>query len=105
MITGEGVVGWAMSDRITRQLAFDALTMALAHRQPAHGRSSNQGVYGLGASSEPPPPLASIEILAEMMSGPARNRTANPLIKSPLENTTTADHRELPLGISEDYEP
>jgi transposase InsO family protein len=31
------VVGWAMSDRITRQLTLDALTMALTHRQPAHG--------------------------------------------------------------------
>ena len=31
------VVGWAMSARITRQLALDALTMALTHRQPAHG--------------------------------------------------------------------
>jgi transposase InsO family protein len=31
------VVGWAMSDRITRQLVLDALTMALTHRQPAPG--------------------------------------------------------------------
>jgi putative transposase len=31
------VVGWATSARITRQLALDALTMALARRQPARG--------------------------------------------------------------------
>jgi transposase InsO family protein len=31
------VVGWAMSERLTRHLALDALTMALTHRQPAHG--------------------------------------------------------------------
>jgi transposase InsO family protein len=31
------VVGWALHDRITRQLALDALTMALRHRQPPPG--------------------------------------------------------------------
>jgi transposase InsO family protein len=31
------VVGWAMCDRMTRQLTLDALTMALTHRQPARG--------------------------------------------------------------------
>jgi putative transposase len=31
------VVGWAASARITRQLALDALTMALARRQPPRG--------------------------------------------------------------------
>jgi putative transposase len=31
------IVGWAMSERMTRQLALDALTMALTHRQPAPG--------------------------------------------------------------------
>ena len=31
------VVGWAVHDRITRQLALDALTMALHHRQPPPG--------------------------------------------------------------------
>jgi putative transposase len=31
------VVGWSMSDRITRQLTLDALTMALAARTPAVG--------------------------------------------------------------------
>jgi len=31
------VVGWAMSERMTRQLALDALTMALTHRGPAPG--------------------------------------------------------------------
>jgi transposase InsO family protein len=31
------IVGWAMSDRLTRQLALDALGMALARRQPAPG--------------------------------------------------------------------
>ncbi len=31
------VVGWAMSARIDRQLALDALGMALAHRQPPRG--------------------------------------------------------------------
>lgn len=31
------VVGWAMSERMTRQLTLDALTMALTHRQPVRG--------------------------------------------------------------------
>lgn len=31
------VVGWAMSDRINRQLALDALDMALKHRSPPRG--------------------------------------------------------------------
>ena len=31
------VVGWALHDRITRQLALDALAMALRHRQPRPG--------------------------------------------------------------------
>jgi transposase InsO family protein len=31
------VVGWAMSERMTRQLTLDALTMALTHRRPARG--------------------------------------------------------------------
>jgi putative transposase len=31
------VVGWAMSDRVTRKLAITALTMALSRRQPPRG--------------------------------------------------------------------
>ena len=31
------VVGWAMSERITRNLTLDALDMALIRRRPAHG--------------------------------------------------------------------
>jgi putative transposase len=31
------IVGWSMSERIDRQLAIDALQMALAHRQPPRG--------------------------------------------------------------------
>jgi putative transposase len=31
------VVGWALRNRITRELAVEALTMALAHRQPGPG--------------------------------------------------------------------
>ncbi len=31
------VVGWALRTRITRELAVEALTMALAHRQPSPG--------------------------------------------------------------------
>jgi transposase InsO family protein len=31
------VIGWALHDRITRQLAVDALTMALGHRKPSPG--------------------------------------------------------------------
>lgn len=31
------VVGWSMSDRITRQLTLDALEMALLRRRPPHG--------------------------------------------------------------------
>lgn len=34
------VVGWAMSERMTRQLTLDALTMALTHRRPARGVSA-----------------------------------------------------------------
>ena len=41
----------------------------------------------------------------EMTSGPARNRTANPLIKSSLGDTTTAGHDLPPPGILDDYEP
>ncbi len=32
-----GIVGWAMSDRITQQLTLDALRMALARRRPREG--------------------------------------------------------------------
>ena len=32
-----GIVGWAMSERITRQLTLDALGMALARRRPPPG--------------------------------------------------------------------
>jgi len=32
-----GIVGWAMSDRITQQLTLDALGMALARRRPREG--------------------------------------------------------------------
>ena len=56
---------------------------------------------GIGTSAA----IVSVELLEGMASGPARNRTANPLIKSPLEDTTTADHDGPPPGISEDYEP
>lgn len=31
------IVGWAMSDRITRQLTLDALGLALARRRPPRG--------------------------------------------------------------------
>jgi len=31
------IVGWSMSEQITRQLALDALTMALSRRQPTRG--------------------------------------------------------------------
>src|SRR5437773_1503 len=34
---GRRVVGWALRNRITRELAVEALTMALAHRQPDPG--------------------------------------------------------------------
>jgi len=59
---------------------------------------------GTTAVSETPPPNGSIEILGEMTNGPARNRTANPLIKSPLGDTTTTDHGGPPPAISEEYE-
>ena len=42
------IVGWAMSDRLTRQLALDALGMALARRQPFPGllHYSDRGSQG-----------------------------------------------------------
>src|SRR4030095_9329159 len=45
------VVGWALHDRITRQLALDALAMALRHRQPRPGlvhHSDRGGQYASG---------------------------------------------------------
>ena len=36
-LCSRGIVGWAMSDRITRQLTLDALGMALARRRPPPG--------------------------------------------------------------------
>ena len=36
-LCSRAIVGWAMSDRITRQLTLDALGMALARRQPPRG--------------------------------------------------------------------
>jgi hypothetical protein len=43
--------------------------------------------------------------VAEMTSGPARNRTANPLIKNSLEDTTTTGYDGLPPGISKEDDP
>ena len=42
------VVGWALRNRITRELAVEALTMALAHRQPDPGlvHHSDRGSQG-----------------------------------------------------------
>jgi hypothetical protein len=39
------------------------------------------------------------EMLEEIESGPARNRTTNPLTKSPLADEATAGHDGLPLEI------
>jgi transposase InsO family protein len=36
-LCSRGIVGWAMSERITRQLPLDALGMALARRRPSPG--------------------------------------------------------------------
>jgi transposase InsO family protein len=36
-LCSRGIVGWAMSERITRQLTLDALGMALARRRPSPG--------------------------------------------------------------------
>jgi len=43
-----GIVGWAMSDRITQQLTLDALGMALARRRPRAGllHHSDRGSQG-----------------------------------------------------------
>jgi hypothetical protein len=43
--------------------------------------------HGTPAVSEATPPIGSVEIL-EMTSGPARNRTANPLIKRAAQGAT-----------------
>mgnify|MGYP003296217482 CR=1 FL=1 len=47
-----GIVGWAMSDRITRQLTLDALGMALARRQPAPGLLHHSDQGGTYASED-----------------------------------------------------
>lgn len=36
-LCSRGIVGWAMSERITRRLTLDALGMALGHRRPPQG--------------------------------------------------------------------
>ena len=38
-------------------------------------------------------------------SGPARNRTANPLTKSSLADDATTDHDLLPPEFPDEYEP
>jgi transposase InsO family protein len=47
-LCSRAIVGWAMSDRITRQLTLDALGMALARRQPPRGllHHSDRGSQG-----------------------------------------------------------
>jgi hypothetical protein len=49
--------------------------------------------------------MVRIEILEGIEDGPARNRTANPLIKNSLEDTPTAGHALPPPAISEEFEP
>jgi len=53
-----GIVGWAMSDRISRQLTLDALGMALARRgHPLEGGPSPSG-EGAEAPAEEQTPRA-----------------------------------------------
>ena len=49
------VVGWALRNRITRELAVEALTMALAHRQPDPGlvHHSDRGSSTQAATTAP----------------------------------------------------
>jgi transposase InsO family protein len=47
-LCSRGIVGWAMSERITRQLPLDALGMALGRRRPSPGllHHSDRGSQG-----------------------------------------------------------
>jgi hypothetical protein len=47
---------------------------------------------------------AATALVVEVEDGPAENRTPNPLIKSSLADTPTADHHRLPPGISKEDE-
>lgn len=60
------IVGWAMSERMTRQLAVDALTMALTHRQPPPGLICHSDRGSQYASHEYRAVLAAHGIVASM---------------------------------------
>ena len=60
------VVGWAMSERITRKLALAALTMALSRRQPPRGLIHHSDRGSQYASSEYRRLLAANNIVCSM---------------------------------------
>ena len=60
------VVGWAMSERITRQLALGALTMALSRRQPPRGLLHHSDRGSQYASNEYRSLLAANHIVCSM---------------------------------------
>ena len=60
------VVGWAMSEKITRQLALAALTMALSRRQPPRGLIHHSDRGSQYASSEYRRLLAANNIVCSM---------------------------------------
>ena len=60
------VIGWALGDRMTRQLALDALAMTLTHREPPHGLLFHSDRGSQYASTEFSQQLAAHGIAASM---------------------------------------
>jgi putative transposase len=60
------VVGWAMSERITRELTLDALEMALVRRRPLHGLLHHSDRGSQYASGEYQTVLATEGIVCSM---------------------------------------
>jgi putative transposase len=60
------IVGWSMSDRITRQLALDALAMALSRRRPPRGLIHHSDRGSQYASSDYQRALADHGIICSM---------------------------------------
>lgn len=100
------VVGWAMTDHLRAELAIEALTMALQHRQPRWGsliHHSDRGVqYACGDYSKI---LADYGITASMSrtGNPYDNAKAESFMKTlkaeEVDGTLYRDHREAKLCI------
>jgi putative transposase len=60
------VVGWAMSERITRELTLDALDMALVQRRPGHGLLHHSDRGSQYASGDYQQALAAAGIVCSM---------------------------------------